>query len=138
MPYFADAFNLDNQKIVDECYEVSIHGGLETITEVWRQGGQLSRPHGPAVLRQNRSTGTVIYEAWWKNNQLHRIGGPAVICRDPSTGSTIAEVWANNGKNHRTNGPAVIIRDAVTGCDVKQEWWNNGVLLSNCDDQPKP
>ena len=58
--------------------------------------------HGPAVIKRDRITGTVILKSWWKGDKLDRDDAPALIMRDPETGKVTYEAWYKDDKRDQS------------------------------------
>lgn len=77
---------------------------------IWRNGNQVHRVDGPAIIRKNGN------QEWWINGVRHRDNGPAIETKDGTN------IWYQHGKIHRENGPA------LTRADGYCEWRINDRL----------
>lgn len=96
-----------------------------SLEEFW-EDGVLHRADGPAVVRVDTASGTIVYEEYWQHGTRHRDSGPAILRRHAATGRIMVEKYYVAGQLHRSHGPAFFRQNPLTGVIANQEHWVEG------------
>lgn len=97
--------------------------------QAWYHCGKLHNEFGPAIIRYEPYSGSVLSEHWYRDGKPFRDSaeGASVVKYDAETHHIVEELYlVDEGRLHRVDGPALIRRHRETGCVIEKEFHRNG------------